>query len=451
MHSFRRVAALAALALVPLAGPVSQVSAHADTAVGGSFSTLNYNVAGLPVVHEPPTTLSMEDAATAIGQRIGSGGYDLVNMQEDFNYHAYIYAGDTTHAYRTATSGAAGIGDGLNTVSNYAWDGDDFERDKWSSCYPDNGDCITPKGFSFMRWRVAEGDYIDVYNIHTNAGTSSGDETARENEWTQLSSFISTHSAGNAVIVMGDTNSRYTRTADQLQNFVATNGLTDAWVQLEMGGTAPAAGASPLMCDEAAITNTCEITNKTLYRSSALINLTPTYYNNDHAGFLDGNGAMLSDMDPIQVNFNWSQSSNYKLTDQFGGPHGDYYNDINSVPAGEKATTLTLRSGSRVDNVALTLANGATLAHGGTGGTASSLTLGSGEYVTSAYLCEAEYSGHTRIFYAKFTTNLGNTLAGGSTTSDCTTLSAPSGWQLAGFDGRSGDEVDKLGLIFTKV
>nr|WP_243876761.1 jacalin-like lectin [Streptomyces sp. 846.5] len=429
---------------------MTQATAHSDTVIGGSFSTLNYNVAGLPVVHEPPTTLSMEAAATQIGQRIAAGGYDLVNMQEDFNYHAYIYAADT-HTYRTATSGAAGFGDGLNTVSNYAWDGDDFERDKWSSCYPDNGDCITPKGFSFMRWRIAEGDYVDVYNIHTNAGTSSGDETARQAEWTQLSGFIQTHSTGNAVIVMGDTNSRYTRTADQLQGFVAANGLSDSWVQLELGGTAPAAGGATLLCNEAAITNTCEVTNKTLYRSSSLITLTPTSYNNDHAGFLDSNGAMLSDMDPIQVGFTWAQNPAYHLTDQFGGPHGDYYNDLPDVPAGQSATTLTLRSGSRVDNVALTLANGTVLAHGGTGGTASSLTLATGEYVTSAYLCEGTYSGHTRIFYAKFTTNLGHTLAGGSTTSDCTTLSAPAGWQLAGFHGRSGSEVDKLGLIFTKV
>lgn len=456
MHRFRRLAALCALVLIPLGNPLDQVAAHADSTIGGSFTTLNYNVAGLPVVHEPPTTLSMEDAATQIGERIGNGRYDLVDMQEDFNYHAYIYSGNdassTPQVYRTATSGPAGEGDGLNTMSNYAWDGDDFQRVTWTSCDADAGDCLTPKGFSFMRWRVAEGDYIDVYNIHTNAGTSAGDETARESEWNQLTAFIQATSAGNAVIVMGDTNSRYTRTADDLQGFVAANGLTDSWVQLELGGVAPTAGANPLMCDESAITNTCEITNKTLYRSSALLTLTPTYYNNDHAGYLDSNGAMLSDMDPIQVNFNWTQNSNYQLTDQFGGPHGSFYNDIDSVPAGERATVLTMRSGSRVDNVGLTLADGTTLSHGGTGGTVSSLALASGEYVTSAYLCEAQYEGHTRIFYAKFTTNLGNTLAGGSTTSDCETLSAPAaGWQLAGFYGRSGGEVDKLGLIFTNV
>jgi hypothetical protein len=387
----------------------------------------------------------MEAAATQIGGRLAP--YDIVHMQEDFNYHAYIYAADN-HVYRTATSGAAGVGDGLNTASNYPFE--DFSRTTWTSCYPDNGDCITPKGFSFMRIRLAQGVYVDFYNLHTNAGTSSGDESAREAEWTQLTSAIAANPTGDAIIVAGDTNSRYTRTADDLQSFVSNNGLTDAWVQLELGGTAPPAGGTTLLCNEAAITNTCEITNKALYRSSKLVTLTPTSYNNEHAKFLDSGGLMLSDMDPILTDFSWTENANYQQSDDFGGPHGTFYSDIASVPASAQATTISMRSASRVDQVGLTLANGTTLTHGGTGGTPSSLTLGSGEYVNSAHLCEGQYNGDTRIFYAKFTTNLGNTLAGGTTTSDCTTYTAPSGWQLAGFYGRSGDEVDKLGLIYTQ-
>ncbi|NNN31342.1 endonuclease, partial [Streptomyces sp. S3(2020)] len=109
-----------------------------------------------------------------------------------------------------------------------------------------------------------------------------------------------------------------------------------------------------------------------------------------------------------------------------------------------------LRAGSRVDQMSVTLSNGTTLTHGGTGGTASSLTLASGEYVTTAYLCQAQKDGRTRIFYAKFTTSTGRTLAGGTTTSDCVTRTAPSGWQIAGFHGRTGDEVDKVGFIYTQ-
>lgn len=435
------------IAAVALTAPAAMFAhpASAATTIGGSFSFLNYNVAGLPVVHEPPTKLSMEDAATQIGQRLAP--YDIVHLQEDFNYHAYIYAADG-HPYRTATTGPAGVGDGLNTISNYPFE--DTDRTAWSSCYPDNGDCFTPKGFSFMRMRLAQGAYVDFFNLHTNAGTSSGDETAREAEWVQLTNYLASVPTSDAVIVAGDTNSRYTRGADNLQSFVANNGLTDAWVQLELGGVAPTAGAPPLMCDEAAITNTCEITNKVLYRSSKLVNLTPTYYNNEHAKFLDSAGLMLSDMDPILTDFSWTENASYQQSDDFGGPHGTFYSDIANVPAGAQASTISMRSGARVDQVGLTLSNGASFSHGGTGGTASSLTLGSGEYVTSASLCEGQYNGDTRIFSAKFTTNKGNVLAGGSTTSDCTTFTAPSGWQIAGFYGRSGAAVDKLGMIYTQ-
>ena len=123
---------------------------------------------------------------------------------------------------------------------------------------------------------------------------------------------------------------------------------------LEMGGVAPAAGAADLVCNEAAITNTCEVTNKFMYRSSKWVTLNATAYNNEHAKFLDSSGLMLSDMDPILTDVSW-------------------------------------------------------------------------------------------------TTNLGRTLGGGTTTSDCTTFTAPSGYQISGFFGRSGTGVDKLGVFYSKV
>ncbi|MGW3449407.1 jacalin-like lectin [Streptomyces sp. NPDC001076] len=443
----RRLVACLAAAVAALGG-LTATATPAAAAGSGTFSVLSYNVAGLPEgLSSAPTP--RDTSTTEIGKRIAP--YDIVNVQEDFNYHAYLYATDT-HPYRTATSGGAGIGSGLNTVSAYDWDEDDFQRVGWNSCQIDSGDCLTPKGFTFMRERLAEGVYVDFYNLHTNAGTNDGDEASRADNLSQLTAFISTHSAGNAVVVMGDTNTRYTRSADTIAEFASANGLTDAWVQLIRGGSAPAKGSDALVCDQSGTTvpNTCEVVDKVLYRSSKLVNLNATSYNNEHAKFLTSDGLMLSDHDPITVGFSWSENANFQLSDQFGGPHGDYYQDIDKVAAGARASSISLRSGSRVDQVGVTLADGTTLTHGGTGGTASSLTLGGSEYVTTAYLCEGKYNNTTRIFYAKFTTNLGRTLAGGTTTSDCVTRTAPSGWQIAGFHGRSGDELDKVGFIYTK-
>lgn len=414
---------------------------HAETG-SGTFSVLSYNVAGLPEgISSAPTPRA--PSTTAIGQRLGS--YDVVHVQEDFNYHANLYAADS-HPFRTPTSGGAGIGSGLNTLSSVPYDTDDFERVHWDSCQLDSGDCLTPKGFTFSRLRLAEGVYVDLYNLHTNAGTNPGDLSSRAANLTQLSSFIATHSAGNAVIVMGDTNTRYTRAADTIRDFASRNGLTDAWVQLERGGVPPAAGSDPVICAD----STCEVVDKILYRGNELVSLNATYYHNEHAKFLDANGAMLSDHDPLTVRFAWTRNAGLQLSDQFGGPHGDYFTDVDRVPGAAKVTTVGLRAGSRVDQVNLTLADGTTLTHGGTGGTAQSLTLRAGEYVASADLCQGSYNGHTRIFYARFSTNLGAGIAGGSTTSDCATFSAPAGWQIAGFHGRAGDEVDKIGFVYTR-
>ncbi|GAA2855833.1 hypothetical protein Acy02nite_08660 [Actinoplanes cyaneus] len=406
------------------------MSAAPAASPGGTFKVLSYNVAGLPDILSSADT-DRATSTTEIGRRIS--GYDLIQVQEDFNYHAYLYAADG-HANRTATSGGAGVGSGLNTLSAYAWDTDDFERVRWNSCQWDSGDCLTPKGFTFMRTRLAEGVYVDFYNLHTNAGTNDGDLTSRADNLSQLTAFIGSHSNGNAVVVMGDTNTRYTRAGDTIAAFVAANGLTDAWVRLERGGVAPVKGSDPLLCPE----DTCEVVDKILYRGSRFVTLNATTYHNEHASFLTGDGLMLSDHDPVSAGFSWTTDPAYRFSEQFGGPHGAYFTDLDSVTT---PTSLGLRAGSRVDRVGT---------HGGTGGTPRSLTLAPGEYVTSAYLCRGSYKSQTRIFYAKFTTNLGNTLAGGTTTSDCVTRTAPTGWQIAGFHGRAGDEVDKLGFIYTE-
>jgi len=443
----RRLLATLATATAALGG-LTVAAPAAAAADSGTFNVLTYNVAGLPeIISSAPTP--RDTATPEIGRRIAP--YDIVNVQEDFNYHAALYSTDT-HPYRTATSGGAAIGSGLNTVSDYAWDGDDFERVRWNDCQFDSGDCLTPKGFTFMRERLAEGVYVDFYNVHTNAGTNPGDLTARAANLAQLSTFIQSHSAGNAVVVMGDTNTRYTRSGDTIAEFGAANQLTDAWVKLIRGGVAPAKGSDALVCDQTGTTvpNTCEVVDKVLYRGSKLVTLNATAYNNEHSKFLTSDGLMLSDHDPITVGFSWSLSPDFRLSEQFGGPHGDYYQDLPAVAAGARTTALSLRAGSRVDQVGITLSNGTTLTHGGTGGTASSLTLGSGEYVTTAAVCQGQKGGRTRIFSVKFTTSLGKSLSGGTTTSDCVTRTAPSGWQIAGFHGRSGDEVDKIGFIYTK-
>lgn len=78
------------------------------------------------------------------------------------------------------------FGSGLNTLSNYDWI--DFSRTKWNECSDaSENDCLTPKGFTFMRVRLEEGVYVDFVNLHADAGVEEGDEEARTSNIQQVS------------------------------------------------------------------------------------------------------------------------------------------------------------------------------------------------------------------------------------------------------------------------
>ncbi|MEU1256515.1 jacalin-like lectin [Streptomyces chartreusis] len=437
----RRLIGTLTAAALALTGLTATAATPATAATSGSFNVLTYNIAGLPLGlgdSDPETNTPL------IGQRLGP--YDIVNVQEDFNYHASLYANDT-HPYRTATSGGAAFGDGLNTLSDHPFE--DFERVRWNDCTGTN--CLTPKGFTLARVRLAEGVFVDLYNVHTNADSDDAALAARRANVEQLSDFIRTNSAGNAVIVMGDTNTRYTRTGDNIRTLVAENGLTDAWVQLVKGGTPPAAGGDALLCDATAPANDCEVVDKVLYRGSELLSLNATRYNDDWAKFLREDGKHLSDHFPHTVDFSYTLDPSLRASDFFGGPHGTAFNDADDLPATPAPRTLTLRGGSRLDAVALTHDGGSALTHGGTGGTATSLTLAAGEHLTTVKLTQGQKDGRTRIFSAAFTTDQGRTLSSGTATSDAKTFTAPPGWHIVGFTGRSGDEIDKLGVLYAPI
>jgi hypothetical protein len=56
-------------------------------------------------------------------------------------------------------------------MSNFPFS-DDIDRVTWSDRSNTDGNNLTPKGFTWLRLRLAEGVYIDLYNLHMNAGDS---------------------------------------------------------------------------------------------------------------------------------------------------------------------------------------------------------------------------------------------------------------------------------------
>ncbi|HEX5276057.1 MAG TPA: ricin-type beta-trefoil lectin domain protein [Fluviicoccus sp.] len=413
-------------------------SGHA-LAASGSFSTFTYNVAGLPEILSSATS-SRQAATEQISCYIRQ--FDVVNVQEDFNYHAALYDSCDDHAYRSPTSGGAGIGSGLNTLSRFPYM--DWERVKWAQA---NGvDVLTPKGFTLARTRLAEGVYVDIYNLHTQAQTEPADLDARRKDVLQLLAYIEANSAGHAVIVMGDTNTRYTRDGDNMWQFLR-HGFTDVWVDKVRGGDVPVAGAAAMVCSPAVTAANCEVVDKVLFRDNGFVGLSALSYLIP-TDMQNAAGEELSDHRGIRVGWSYATRADRRLSDPVGGPHGAAFNDVSLLPVSPSVGKVTLRSGSRIDRVEVTLSNGHILSHGGSGGSESSLTLGSNEYLTGLTVCTGVYNGNTRLYSARFITSSGRTLSGGSTTASCSTFTAPAGWQIVGFHGRSGDEVDKLGVVY---
>lgn len=293
--------------MAPFVAALFGLASLASAQTAGTFNAMSFNVAGLPPIFNGNDVPGDKTKNTArIGQLFSEYNISIINVQEDFNFHATLYANDD-HPYRTPTSGGVPFGSGLNTLSNYNWSL--FERVKWNVCSTfDSADCLTPKGFTFMRLALADGVSLDAYNLHADAGTTDADLKARASNIQQVSDYIKTRSAGNAVLVFGDSNTRYTRADDNPYLFSRENGMTDAWVQLAKGGVAPAPGSDALLCSNPSTTIDCETVDKMWYRGSAAFTLEATRFQYASNMFLQEDGNILSDHNPILVDFKWSKN-----------------------------------------------------------------------------------------------------------------------------------------------
>jgi endonuclease/exonuclease/phosphatase family metal-dependent hydrolase len=197
---------------------------------------------------------------------------------------------------------------------------DFFARTQWTDCFGTGGlngsDCDTNKGFAFARITLAPGAEIDLYDLHADAGQDAGSRAARQANILQLISFINTNSSGRAVIVLGDTNSLYTRSTDNIGLMLSNAGLQDAWIQSALGGTTPGFSTSPNNsgCPPPrgnavggavdASGASCELIDKIFFRSSAQLELTLLKYE-VLLNFVDGSGASLSDHLPVTARFDY--------------------------------------------------------------------------------------------------------------------------------------------------
>lgn len=265
----------------------------------GTFTVLSYNIAGLP---EPLSSSSPAKNTIFISEKMDN--YDIVHAQEDFNYNDIFYS-KANHPYRTEHLGGVPVGDGLSTLSKFPIY--NFKRQRWAAC---NGtDCLTPKGFSYSQIKLDANTVVDFYNIHCNAGSSDPDLYARRKNILQIIAYIEKNSKGRPVILMGDTNTRYTRTGDNVRELLAL-GFKDVWIELRRGGEYPVQDGNALQdCEGKDPDNPgCEVVDKIFYRSGDGVTLTPIEFEVLRDEFLDADGNWLSDHMPHYAKFSFSTS-----------------------------------------------------------------------------------------------------------------------------------------------
>lgn len=250
---------IASFALMTLLAPNSAFAQRSY-----SFNATTLNVDGLPnkigTITVNPDGKEAE-GAKAIGNETRTKGWDIVAMSEDFNFHDYLiapisdlyYAG--THGGKV--SGLINTTDGLGLLltKKTGWKFSNETRVKWKDHYgfTDHGaDGLIDKGFRYYTITIAPGVEFDFYCLHMDAEDDPKDIQARESQLTQLVEYIKSHDNGRNILILGDTNCRYTR--DNVKgklidpiNAVDNFTIHDAWIELIRGGAYPNIGDPAIM------------------------------------------------------------------------------------------------------------------------------------------------------------------------------------------------------------
>jgi hypothetical protein len=350
-----------------LCGLIAMSFMVASCATAGSFTVLTYNVAGLPPLvqaRKDDPRLSPLNHIPLIADRFDATVYDVVAFQEGFVqdpnfdngppyddtalsvgtlFYDQLTANPGTPAFaQIAPRDAVGmsgnlprVASGLGRLSTTAFTG--YARDRWDQTA--GADALSDKGYAFARHRLAEGVFVDIYNWHANAGSdvSAGGPAARADNVEELIKAINANSRGNAVIVLGDTNTLYPRTIDTLRRLLGlVEGpvgsenlhppLEDVWIELARGGVVPEQDDVRLdECDgeRGQAGADCEHRDKILYRSGRDVVLRARKYVVEEDFVVPGSSTQLSDHWPVGARFNFALRYNRRIPNLSGRPKAD--------------------------------------------------------------------------------------------------------------------------------
>jgi endonuclease/exonuclease/phosphatase family metal-dependent hydrolase len=302
------------------------------------FSIATLNVDGLPqkIWFANVNTDGPGSAGSVrIGQYLQKKGYDLVFVQEDFNYHEELTI-VLEDDYRFDTwSGDVGV-DGhtidILHLQNHCFECDGLggfwkknisvnntQRTPWEKTFgkfSHAGDAMVTKGFRRYDVTLPSGTELIVYNMHMDAsseidekeGKDAPDREARLSEWLQLKDDILAHLNTRPIIVVGDLNSYYSRDKikEQFIDAIESTGqgtVKDVWVELEKSGQYPTPVDGIVSCDDPANILEGETLDKILYINPAIgTKIQAVKFSLDQQGYMR-NGKMLGDHFPLAATF----------------------------------------------------------------------------------------------------------------------------------------------------
>ena len=318
-------------------GLTGSMAGHAQEAETFSIATLN--VDGLPqkiLVAKVNSDGPGGGGSVRIGRYLQKRGYDMVFMQEDFNYHEELTVPLEDDYQTDAWSGDVGVDghqidylhlqnhrfecDGLMGVWKKGITLTSTVHTPWTANFGKFShalDEMVTKGFRRYELTLTGGQQMVVYNMHMDAGDTdderegkdSLDRDARLKQWNQLRDEILTRLDTRPVIIVGDMNSYYCR--DQVKsNFIDVIEATgrakvyDAWVELQNNGRYPEPVDGIVCCEaEGNILDSGEGLDKVLYvNPTDGTEIYAVNYKLDTVDYLH-DGKMLGDHYPVSVTF----------------------------------------------------------------------------------------------------------------------------------------------------
>lgn len=297
-----------------------------------TFTATALNVDGLPqkilfvTVNEDGPG---EDGTKKISKYLHSKGYDIIGVSEDFNYHGSLMS-ELSNDYNCGTHrGSISITDfsypfdtdGLNLIwkkNTISTDNENWTR--WTETTATDGNQYVKKGFRHYDVTIGEDMEIDLYVLHMDAGEAT---QSREAQWEQLAQAVKASDSTRPKIILGDTNSRWTREDIHRHFFQIVNQntsdytISDAWVELCRNNEYPTVGSGDLT-DDSDPTNYAnyEVVDKIIYinpNSPNLLQLSALSFKieQDYTyGMVDGTDSAkpLGDHRPIVVEFSCIKS-----------------------------------------------------------------------------------------------------------------------------------------------